>query len=139
MNPKSPVRRLTIRGDKFKNAPELKEPLNDALISIQDQLSQAVDGVLRLRLLPPVDLRVDSNTPGTAPWPLRLAQVSSAPVGIALLRVERLDSTGSTGVPTTPVSVTSFRVEAQTLLVDFVSGLTLNGRYRLVFGAYDGA
>ena len=137
MNPKSPVRRLTIRSDKFKNAPELQVPLNDALIALQDQLSQAVDGVLKVTALPPVDLLVASNTPGTSPWPLRLAQVAGAPLGVSLVRVERLDSTGSTGVPTSAVSVTSFRVEAQTLLVDFVSGLTLNGRYRLVFGVWN--
>lgn len=137
-NQRSPIRRFQIRADKFKNAPELQSPLNDALARLQDSVSQAVDGVVKLSLLPPVDLLVTSNTPGIGCWPLRLAQVAGAPIGIALIRVENLTTAGSNGVPTGGVSVTSFRVDGETLLVDFVSGLTLNSRYRLVFGAYNG-
>lgn len=134
---RSPIQRLQIRAAHFEGAEKLQGPLNDALVAIQDQLSLAVDGVVKLRVLPPVDVTVASNTPGTAPWPLRLTQIAGAPLGIALLRIENLSTPDSSGVPTTAVSVTSSRVEAQTVLVDFVSGLTLNSRYRMVFGVYN--
>lgn len=131
------IRRLQIRSDAFAKCPELRTPLNDALIQVQDVISQVVDGLVRLVVLPPADILVTSNTPGTAPWPLRLAQVVGSPLGVTILRVENLTTAGSTGVPTTAVTITSQRVDGQTVFVDFISGLTLSSRYRIVFGVYD--
>jgi hypothetical protein len=130
------IKRFQIRKDKFKDCPDLQEPLNQALVNIQDDLAAAVDGLVKLLVLPAVDLVVSSNTPGTSPWPLRLGPVAGSVMGIALLRVENLTTSGSNGVPTSAVSVTSMHVEGGQILVDFVSGLTLNARYRLRFGAY---
>lgn len=111
--------------------------LNAAFADLQDQVSDAKDGVLRLMRLPPVDVVVSSNAPGTPPWPLRLAQVAGSPLGATLIRVENLTTPGSAGVGTAAVSITSQHVEAGTVFIDFVSGLTLSSRYRFVFGVYN--
>lgn len=129
--------RLTIRPEAFKEAPSLQGALVDVLFRMQDDLGAAVDGLVRLRVLEPLVLVVASNTPGTAPWPIRLAHVARAPLGVTLLRLENLTTQGAAGVPTSAVSITSQRVEGDTVFVDFVSGLTLSSRYRLRFGVYD--
>lgn len=134
---RSPIQRLRIQESGFAESPSLQVPLNAALASLQDQVAAATQGVVKLFPLPAIDVRIDSNTPGTTPWPIRLSQVAGAPLGVTLLRIENLTTPGSNGVPTSAVSVTSFRAEAGTVFVDFVSGLTLNSRYRMVFGVYD--
>lgn len=111
--------------------------INEALVYLQDQISEANDGVVQLRVLPPTDVVVDSNTPGTLPWPLRLTQVAGAPLGACLVRVENLTASGVAGVGTTAVAITSQHVEAGTVFIDFISGLTLGARYRFVFGVYN--
>lgn len=133
----SPIRRLQIRAANFKECPELQTPLNNALVVIQDQVAEATDGVVKLRVLPPTEVVVSSNTPGAGPWPLRLSQVAGAPLGAVLIRIENLTTAGTAGVGTGAVSITSQRVEAGTVFIDFVSGLTLNSRYRMVFGVYN--
>lgn len=133
------IQRLQIRGQHFAKCPDLQTPLNDALIAIQDQVSAAVNGVVQLFPLAPVEVLVSSNTPGTEPWPLRLAQVAGSPLGVALLRVENLTTAGAAGVGTAAVAITSSHVDAGVVTVDFVSGLTLNSRYRMVFGVYQNA
>lgn len=134
---RTPIQRLQIRQQHFAKCPELQTPLNDALVAIQDQLAAATEGVVRLYPLPPVEVVVTSNTPGAGPWPLRLSQVAGSPLGVALLRVENLTTAGTAGVGTVAVSITSQHVDAGTVFVDFVSGLTLNSRYRMVFGVYN--
>lgn len=134
---RTPIQRLQIRARHFVRAPELQTPLNDALVAIQDQVAVATDGVVQLRPLPPVEVTVTSNTPGTGPWPLRLTQAVGSPLGVVLLRCENLSTAGTAGVGTAAVSITSQRVDAGTVFVDFVSGLTLNSRYRMVFGVYN--
>lgn len=132
---------MTLRIDSasFRGAPELEQPLSRALDALERDLAAAVVGAARLRLVPPVDVVVDSNTPGTLPWPLRLSQVARSPLGAILVRVENLTTPGSGGVSTQAVSITSQRVEGGTVFIDFVSGLTLASRYRLVFGVLDGS
>lgn len=134
---RTPIQRLQIRAQHFAKCPELQTPVNDALVAIQDQVSAATDGVVQLRPLPPVEVTVTSNTPGAGPWPLRLTQVVGSPLGVALLRCENITTPGTAGVGTAAVSITSQRVDAGTVFVDFVSGLTLNSRYRMVFGVYN--
>jgi hypothetical protein len=131
--------RFQIRSENFEGAPKLQEPLNAALSALQLQSATAGEGLVKLRVLEPVDILVVSNTPGNAPWPLRLAQVARAPLGVLLLRVENLTTQGAAGVPTSAVAITSQRTEAQTVFVDFIAGLTLNSRYRLRLGILDGA
>lgn len=129
--------RLTLRPEAFREARSLQGPLVDLLFRLQDDLVSATNGVVRLRVLKPLVVDVASNTPGNAPWPLRLAQVARSPLGATLLSVENLTTQGAAGVSTTAVSITSQRVEAETVFVDFVSGLALNSRYRLRFGVFD--
>jgi hypothetical protein len=131
--------RFQIRSENFEGAPKLREPLNAALSALQLQSAAAGAGLVRLCVLEPVDILVVSNTPGNAPWPLRLTQVARAPLGVLLLRLENLTTQGAAGVPTSAVAITSQRTEAQTVFVDFISGLTLNSRYRLRLGILDGA
>lgn len=133
----SPIQRLQIRAANFADCPDLQVPLNSALIQLQDLISDATNGVVVLRILPPTEVVVSSNTPGTLPWPLRLSQVAGAPKGATLVRIENLTTAGSAGVPTSAVSITSQHVEAGAVLIDFISGLTLNSRYRMVFGVYN--
>lgn len=136
----SSIRRLQIRNAAFASCPELQTPLNDALVCLQDNLALATEGVVLLRLQPQaVDLYVDSNTPGSPPWPLRLAKTAGAPIGAVLLRVENLTDSGPSGVPTSAVGITTQRVEGGTVFVDFISGLTVGSRYRFRFGVYDNA
>ena len=133
------IKRYQIRGDKFHKCPELQEPLNQALINIQNDVSAAVQGVVRLQAIPPVDVVVSSNSPGELPWPLRLANATGAPLGAALIRIENLTTAGVAGVGVAPVSITSQHIEGRTVLIDFISGLTLGNRYRVVFGVYNNA
>jgi hypothetical protein len=133
----STIHRLQVRATSFVECPTLQVPLNSALITMQEWLSDATDGLLRLYPLPPVEVVVSSNSPGTLPWPLQLAQVAGAPLGATLIRIENLTTAGSAGVPTSAVSITSQHVEGGTVLIDFISGLTLNSRYRMVFGVYN--
>lgn len=131
------IRRLQIRAATWAD-PEMQVSLiNQALIYLQDQVSAMADGVIQLIRLPPVDVVVSSNTPGTLPWPLQLSQVAGAPIGATLMRVENLTTSGSVGVGTAGVSITSQHVEAGTVFIDFISGLTLSSRYRFVFGVYN--
>ena len=130
--------RYRIQPDKFENCPGLEQPLMSVLLSIQDDIALSQQGVVKLRRLNPVDVYVSSNTPGTDPWPLRLTQVAGAPLGILLIRCENLTTPGSNGVPISAVSITSQRAEGGTLFVDFISGLTVGQKYRLVFGVLDG-
>lgn len=134
---KAEIRRLQIRATTWADDEKVLAAVNEALLYLQDQVSDAVDGVVKLRRLPPVDVVVSSNTPGTLPWPLRLAQVAGAPVGATLFRVENLTTAGAPGVGTAAVSITSQHVEAGTVFIDFISGLTLGSRYRFVFGVYN--
>lgn len=131
------IKRLQIRAANFKSCPELQDALNQALADVQDDIAVRLDGVVQLHLLPAMDYVISSNSPGTPPWPIRLAQVAGAPIGASLIRLENLTTPGSTGVPTTSVSITSQHVEAGTVFVDFISGLTLNSSYRMVFGVYN--
>lgn len=129
--------RLTLRPEAFREAPSLQGALVDLLFRLQDDIVEATDGLVRLRVLEPLVVEVKSNTPGNAPWPLRLAQVARSPLGATLLTWENLTTQGAAGVSTTAVAITGQRVEAETVFVDFVSGLALSSRYRLRFGVYD--
>ena len=131
------IRRLQIRASTWATEDRSLGAVNEALAYLQDQVSEAVDGVVQLIPLRPVDVVVTSNTPGNLPWPLQLSQVAGAPLGATLMRVENLTTSGSAGVGTTAVSITSQHVEAGTVFIDFISGLTLNSRYRFVFGVYN--
>jgi len=130
-------RRYRIQSDKFEGCPALEQPLMSVLASMQQDLATGVAGVARLRALPQVDLLVASNTPGTDPWPLRLTQLAGAPLGALLLAVENLTTPGSAGVPTSAVTITSQHVEAGTIFVDLITGLTIGQRYRLRLGVLD--
>jgi hypothetical protein len=133
----SPIQRLQLRDAVFKEPTMLRAAINRALAELQDLVSDATVGVTQLRVLAPVEVVISSNTPGTLPWPLRLSQAAGSPAGIALMAIQNLTTAGSAGIPTTAVSVTSWHVEAGTVFADFVSGLTLNSRYRLTFGVYN--
>jgi len=133
----SAIRRLEIRAVHFAKCPELQTPLNSALVYLQDHVAEATAGVVQMRVLPPLELVVSGNTPGAAPWPIRLSQAVGAPLGVVLIRTENLTTSGPAGVGTGAVSITGQHVEAGTVFVDFISGLTLGSRYRMVFGIYD--
>lgn len=134
---RSDIRRLQIRAATAADPAKLLGAINEAFVYLQDQISEANDGVVQLYTLPPTDVVVSSNTPGTLPWPLRLTQVAGAPLGACIIRVENLTTPGAAGVGTTAVAITSQHVEAGTVFIDFISGLTLNSRYRFVFGVYN--
>jgi len=131
------LQRFRIGSQAYAECPSLEEPLSDALSGLQRTIAGLTEGLVRMKVLEPLVVDVKSNTPGNAPWPLRLCQVVSAPLGVLLLRVENLTTQGFAGVPTSAVSITSQRYEGETLFVDFVSGLTLSSRYRLRFGVLD--
>lgn len=131
------LQRLRIGSQAYRECPSLEEPLSDALAGLQGTIADLTDGLVRMRLLQPLVVDVKSNTPGSDPWPIRLVQIVSAPVEVRLLNAENLTTQGAAGVPTSGVGVTAWRCEGQTLFVDFVSGLTLNSRYRLSFGVLD--
>lgn len=134
------IQRLQLRPQHFANCPELQTPLNSALVAMQDDISAAVDGVVLLRLqTQAVDVYVNSNAPGTQPWPLRLSNLAKAPLGAVILRVENLTNNGVAGVPTTAVGITTQKVDGGQVLIDFITGLTVGSRYRFHFGVYDGA
>jgi hypothetical protein len=129
--------RFRIGSQAYRECPSLEEPLSDALNGLQRTISTLTEGLVRMRVLAPLVVDVASNTPGTAPWPLRLAQVASSPVGVVILGAENLTTSGAAGVPTSAVSITSQRYEGETLFIDFISGLTLSSRYRFRFGVFD--
>ena len=133
----SPIQRLQLRDTAFAEAPSLRAPLNSALAKLQDHVSDATVGVVQLRVLPQVDIVVFNNTPGNQPWPLRLSQVAGSPLGVTLMGVENLTTAGTAGIPTTAVSIVSWHVEGGAVFVDFITGLTLNSRYRFRFGVYN--
>lgn len=127
------IQRFQIRQTHFKGCEDLQSPLNEALVRLQDQVATATAKATLMELVT-AEVLVSSNTPGTAPWPLRIAQVVGAPRGVLLLSVQNLTSPGVTGVGTAAVSITSQSSDGISMFVDFISGLTLNSRYRLVFG-----
>ena len=132
------IDRVEINASNFKDCPDLRQPLNDALYQLQLQASQAGDGVVRLRLFPrAVDVHISGVTPGAAPWPLKLAQLAGSPLGAVILRVQNLTDPGPSGIPTDAVAITSQRVDGGAVIVEFISGLTVDNTYRFQFGIYD--
>jgi len=130
------IQRLQIRAANFVGCEGLQSPLNNALVILQDLVADATAKATQIAVVD-VDLLVTSNTPGTDPWPLRIAQAVGSTLGVVLLQVQNLTSPGVTGVGTAAVSITSQRSDGGTLFVDFISGLTLNSRYRIRFGVFN--
>lgn len=120
---------VVVSEGAFKEAPSLRRPLNDALKEIQGGLTSTPTQTYQT---PPFQVVVSSNTPGNAPWPLRISQVPGAVFGVLLLRAENLSNPGV--VPTAAQSVTQWDADGSTVRVGFVSGLTLNNTYNLSFG-----
>lgn len=127
------IQRFQIRSSSFEGCEALQLPLNEALVQLQDLVATATAKATQMELVT-ADLLVTSNTPGAGPWPLRIAKVTGAPRGVLLLSVQNLTSPGVTGVGTSAVTITSQSNDGSTVFVDFISGLTLNSRYRLLFG-----
>lgn len=129
--------RYRISPDKFKDCPDLEQSLMHIVLSIQQDIARLTNDVTRIHATNPLDLVVTANTPGSAPWPLRLPQVAASPIGAVIMRIENITTQGASGVPTSAVAITAQRVEANTVFIDFIAGLTIGQKYRLVFGVYD--
>lgn len=122
----------------FWQAPHLEKPLNEALDALDGRL-RFLDREAGFEVVGPFDFEVTSNTPTAAPWPMRLAKVVGAPVGLVLVRAENMTTPGVGGVSTAlGISAPQWFVENGTIYVRFVSGLTLNATYRLTFGVLYG-
>ena len=126
------ISRITIRSDKFAGCEALQYPLNDALNKIYDYLA-TLDALAKVRVVTVPSFRVDSNDPTKQPWPIRLPQIDSG--AALLLRAERIDHKES---PSVAPAITHQRIANSTLFLDFISGLTVGGVYRLDIGVVDG-
>jgi len=129
--------RYRISPDKFKDCPDLEQPLMHVVLSMQQDIARLAGDITRMHVTMPMDLVVTANTPGSAPWPLRLSQVTASPIGATIMRIENITTPGASGVPTSAVAITAQRVESNTVFIDFIAGLTVGQKYRLVFGVYD--
>lgn len=117
----------------FKGADALEDPLNRSLGGFAGRIAE-LEGAVRIDATQPLDVIIASNTPGTAPWPLRIAQQRGTPVGVIVVRADNLTTPGTGGVSTTAIAAPQWYCENNTVLVQFVSGLTLSAKYRLAFG-----
>jgi len=119
---------------KFFRQPEtIEEPLNRSLGDFDGRIL-ALESSARIDVTQPLDVIIASNTPGNAPWPLRIGQQRGQPAGVIVLRADNLTTAGTAGVSTTAIAAPQWYCENGAVLVHFVSGLTLSAQYRLVFG-----
>lgn len=117
----------------FKKPETIEEPLNRSLGDLDARVS-LIEESARIEVTEPLDVIIGSNTPGNAPWPLRIGQQRGQPVGVVVVRADNLTTAGTAGVSTTAIAAPQWYCENGSVLVHFVSGLTLSSKYRLVFG-----
>lgn len=129
----------SIAAREFSSLERLEKPLNDTLLGLALRLA-VLEELPRVDVIGPYDVVIDSNTPTAAPWPLRLSVPSGrAPVGVFLLKSDNLTTPDVGGISTAiGQAACQWNYDGSTLLISFVSGLTLTSRYRLTFGVIYG-
>jgi hypothetical protein len=125
-----------LRNECYKEAPSLQGPLNDLLQEHGDQLELLRAQVQVSVLASPVVNIGPASTPSTQPWPIRLGQVPGSVVGVSLVNAENLTTPGVAGVSTSAIALNGWSADGGTVLVRFVTGLTLLSKYRLTFAVY---
>lgn len=133
--------RTPLQTRDFRDAPDLKRPLNDALADVYARLD-ALEMVAGLFVLPPITIQTGAVVgPLLAPFPVSIATPKEfTPKGVVVLKVDNLTYPGPLGYSTSghfahwdPVSEVDGRI-----VLRLVTGLAVSAQYRILLGALRG-